>query len=378
MKRTLIALVLAATAALALPVAAFAAGNPDGRIVLGGSYTLASGDTLEGDLLILGGNVTLEEGSVVQGNVALLGGNVSADGEIDGDVALVGGNISLGSTALVTGNITTFGGSVNRAPGAQVRGEILTGQGFALPFNLRGPFTFGFPFRFSPLEMMPFFVTNVISRILWFVFEMLLLAALAVVVVMFWPQATGRVAKAVVDQPILTGGLGLLTLVVLPIVVAGLVITVCLIPVAAISVLLLGIALLFGVIGIGLEVGQRLARLFKGDLHPAAAAGLGTLVVGVVAGGIGNVPCVGWVAPLVVASLGLGAVIVTRFGSREYIPAGPAPAPMAPPAPPAPPLPPAPAASLQPSAGAGAAPRARRPRTAATAKKTPRRRTTKS
>ncbi|MFQ5923361.1 MAG: hypothetical protein ACE5M4_11005, partial [Anaerolineales bacterium] len=37
-----------------------------------------------------------------------------------------------------------------------------------------------------------------------------------------------------------------------------------------------------------------------------------------VVGGIGLIPCIGWLAPLLVGAAGLGAVILTRFGSREY------------------------------------------------------------
>ena len=36
-------------------------------------------------------------------------------------------------------------------------------------------------------------------------------------------------------------------------------------------------------------------------------------------GGIGLVPCVGWIAPFLVAAMGLGGVILTRFGSQPYL-----------------------------------------------------------
>jgi hypothetical protein len=59
---------------------------------------------------------------------------------------------------------------------------------------------------------------------------------------------------------------------------------------------------------------------------------------------------VGWLAPFLVASIGLGAVMLTRFGSREYVSGGmPARMPEAPPPPP-PPEPPEPPAPAKPPA----------------------------
>jgi len=199
----------------------------------------------------------------------------------------------------------------------------------------------------GPFESLRMGFSPVLGLI-WFGFRSLLLAAVAVLVVMFWPQPTDRTGRAAIGQPILGGGLGLLTVVVAPVLLLVLAITILLIPVSFIGLVLLLVAGLFGWIALGLEVGKRLAEAFKWELQPPAAAGMGTLVLTLVVGGIGLIPCVGWLAPFLVASLGLGAVMLTRFGSREYVsgpaappkPKLPAPPPPAP-EPPAPPKPPA-------------------------------------
>ncbi len=319
MKRMLTAVILAA-AALAVPATALAAGFEDGRIVLGGSYTLASGETLNGDLLIVGGNVTLENGSTVTGNVFLLGGNINAGGEIQGDVSLVGGNLNLGAQAHVRGDVSTFGGNLTRETGARIDGQVNTGQNLTPP-TIELPWigrTYLPPevwtLRFSP-----------ITQGLWFLVRTLLMAALAVLVVMFFPEPTGRVAKAVVQAPVVAGALGALTGVVVPALLIALAITICLIPVSLLGAMALVVAIVFGWIAVGLEVGRRLAEMFKWQVQPAAAAGLGTLVVTFVADGIGFIPCVGWLAPALVGSLGLGAVLLTRFGSQIYVGATAAP-----------------------------------------------------
>jgi hypothetical protein len=290
-------------------------------------------------------------------------------GQINGDLALFGGNVNLQDTALVRGNVAVLGGNLNRAAGARVEGEIMQGNEFSTPFDFSLPFGFHMPWtgNLGPFESLRIGFSPVLGLI-WFGFRTLLLAAVAVLVVMFWPAAADRAGRAAIGQPILGGGLGLLTIVVAPVLLILLAITILLIPVSFIGLVLLLVAGLFGWIALGLEVGKRLAASFTWDLQPPAAAGIGTLVLTLVIGGLGLVPCVGWLAPFLVISIGLGAVMLTRFGSREFTsgtPAGasPMPAPQPPPAPEPAPMPPAP-----PEPPAPAKPPARR-RVAGTARK---------
>ncbi len=155
------------------------------------------------------------------------------------------------------------------------------------------------------------------------------MAALAVLVVMFWPEPTARAAEAVVGSPVAAGGLGLLTLIVVPAFLLVLLITILLSPVSLLGAILLVAAAAFGWIALGFEVGRRLAEAFNWELHPAAAAGIGTLVFTFVLGGIGQIPCLGFLVVLLGIALGLGGVLLTRFGSRAYLPAGGAAAPEA-------------------------------------------------
>ena len=350
MRRVLAVLVVLGVLALALPVPAYAAPVAEDRVVFGGDFVLEAGQVLSGDLVLFGGNATLEAGSRVDGDVFLMGGNADIAGEVTGTVALLGGNVELLPTAYVHGDAVAIGGNLTRAAGARVDGQVTQGDEFV------GPFDFTFPFEgfsgvrsIGPFESLRIGLSPVLNLV-WFGFMSLLVAAVAVLTVMFWPRPTDRAGQAAIGQPILGGGLGFLTIVVAPFLLIVLAITILLLPVSFAGFVLLISAGLFGWIAIGLEVGKRLAEAFKWELQPPAAAGLGTLVLTLVIGGIGMVPCVGWVAPFLVASIGLGAVMLTRFGSREYAggsaparmpPPPPLPEPPPPPEPPAPPKPPA-------------------------------------
>jgi hypothetical protein len=43
---------------------------------------------------------------------------------------------------------------------------------------------------------------------------------------------------------------------------------------------------------------------------------LGTFLIGIVIGTVNLVPCVGWLAPVIVGLVGLGAAVITLFGTR--------------------------------------------------------------
>lgn len=313
MKKLLGAGALILVLMMALPVTAFAQGEVDGRVVMGGTFTLEAGERMDGDLVVLGGSVTLEETAVLDGSLVVMGGNAVVASEVTGDIAVIGGNVSLLNPAIVRGDIVSFGGNVQQAERVIVEGDFVTEDGFEIPFSPRVPSALA--------PEMPSFrrAWSPVIDLLWFAFRTLMLAAMAVLVVMFWPDPTGRAADAIVEQPLATGGIGLLTFLVAPIILLMLLITILLSPVSLIGIILLIVAAVFGWIAVGLEVGRRLAKALNWEAHPAAAAGLGTLLLTFVVGGIGMVPCVGWIFPFIVASLGLGGVILTRFGSQRYM-----------------------------------------------------------
>jgi hypothetical protein len=322
MKRLAVISTLVLFAALVLPGSAFAAEGAEGRIIIGDNFTLESGEILDGDLLVIGGNVTLEEDSLVEGDVFVVGGNVRVHGVVDGDLGVVGGQVTLEDESVIQGDVGAIGGHVDRREGAEVEGDYFPSSGFQAPFDFAFPtriWTFP-PQVFTPLSGFGVRVPG-LFRVGTKLFNSLLMAALAVLAVVFWPEPARRVAKAAVDQPLPAGGLGLLSLIFVPILLLLLLITIILSPLSLVGIVVLVAAWAFGVISIGLEVGHRLANALNWDLEPPVEAGLGTLLLSLVVAGIGMVTCIGWIPRLLLASLALGAVMLTRFGSRVYMPA---------------------------------------------------------
>jgi hypothetical protein len=164
------------------------------------------------------------------------------------------------------------------------------------------------------------------------------LALLAVFVVALWREPVERVCRTITSTAGLSWVVGLLTVITSAIltvplaIISGVLSIVCvgLFGLGFISIvwLLLAIAGLMGWIALGQLVGQKLfGALGARHATPAAWAAVGAAVITLLGLGLGPL---GWLFFAVLAPLGLGAVLLTRFGSQDngtssYVPPAPDP-----------------------------------------------------
>jgi hypothetical protein len=127
-----------------------------------------------------------------------------------------------------------------------------------------------------------------------------------------------RVGDAIAARPVAAGTMGALTLVAGGSILVAVVITIILIPFTLIGLLLLALGTVYGWMVLGLLTGERMAHLFNQEWSGPVCAGLGTLVVSLAANLIGIIPCVGWLIVAAAAFVGLGGVVLTRFGLQVY------------------------------------------------------------
>lgn len=330
-------------AVMILPTGSAHAQGPGGDVVLfGQNYTLEKGEELAGSLAVFGGNIKVEEGASVHGDIALIGGNFAMDGDVSGDVAVIGGNLTISgkvdgdiviiggqvdlkATAVVDGDIATIGGQVERDPEAQVSGDIVNN---APPIHIPDvpnvpnlPEVPDVP-NVPNVPNLPSVPEPVYSYNPWWDGMSVLLRALAVAAIgmlltLFFQTQFDRVGSAIVRQPVLAGSFGLLMVVVAPLAILIMIVTILLIPVALIVAMLIPLAWLFGVIALGQEVGDRFTKAINQTWAPVLSTGFGTFLLMLLGGYIGMVPCVGWLVPLVVALIGMGGVMMTWFGTRS-------------------------------------------------------------
>ena len=254
------------------------------------------------------------DGSTVDGDIVVLGGSLVIHGVATGDVFLLAGVADLGSTAVVQGDVTSVSGNLRRDPGAQIDGDINESITAPIPIPLPGnPET--------PAVSPQVIVQDRFSIWdgLFFLFRSFMWATLAILVVLFFPKNTKRISDTVISSPLIAGGLGILTAIVAPIILVVVTITIIGIPFSLFGALVLALAWAYGIIVIGVETGDRLGRLFNQEWAMPVSAGIGTFLVTIVVNGFGEViPCIGWLAPFLVGSIGLGASLLTVFGTRVY------------------------------------------------------------
>lgn len=340
----------------ALPVFA-QEGDDDGQVVFGGEFKLRSGETLNNNLVIFGGDAELEENSVVNGDVTVFGGDVKIGGQINGDLMVFGGSAELEDKAVVNGDLSFVGGSLNRDEDAIVRGKVESVSG-GENFSDCGPKIMPRSGGSAPAPLR--FVRNIFEGIVLVLVSM----AVGLLVALFLPRQTDLTARTMSQYPLLSFGIGFLSL-VFGSIIGGIMSLIC---VGIFVLLALCVAVIFGWIAVGYLAGQRLGGMFSKTWSPVAACAVGVGFMTLLT----YVPCVGPIFFGLALSTGLGAVILSRFGTTPYIPskpsstgsstppAAPSSGPSTPAAPSAPPTPPAstPAAPSTPPASTPAAPSA--------------------
>jgi hypothetical protein len=292
-------------------------------VIFGCSGVVRSGGTVEQDAVVFGGSLRIEKGAKINHSVAILGGSANIDGEIANDLSIAGGSATLGETSVVHGNVRIAGGSVNRSSGSTVGGSISQENSPRIILPPFAPLTpFGGPGRFFGGGF----------DFLHSVFGALAMAALGALLVVFFPTPVQRVAATAQNSFVPSVGVGCLTLLIAPVLAIALAITIIGIPIVLLLALAGAAAWYFGWLTVGYLAGERILKALNvREIAPIAAVVAGVLVIAIV----GALPCLGGLISGAVGVLGLGAVILTRFGTQSY---------------PYPPAPTAPAAAVVPSA----------------------------
>jgi len=171
------------------------------------------------------------------------------------------------------------------------------------------------------------FIGRLVSDIVETTALLVVLGLITWLVAAFMPEQMIRVRDTLISAPPLSFGVGFVSSVITGISFL-LVLTICLAFVPLLAALLIGIAALFGWIVVGQIIGERLLvssdRPMPGLIFSAI---VGVVVLTIVTNMpiIGEIPflgvlfnLIGSVVGIVVALTGVGAVLLTRFGTRPY------------------------------------------------------------
>ncbi len=293
----------------------------DGVVIWNEDYTLDEGQQLEGDLVVFNGDATLKANSLVEGSVVVWNGNAEVAGTIEKDLVVSNGRIHLDSSAWVQGDVVcTWDCDLEREDGARLDGKSIEG----LPMGGVRRLVFIWPPE--PPSVLSFWTSgpgwmlNKAFEVFRVLIAILVIAAIAGLVALIMPQQMARVGQTVFEAPWVTLGVGLLTMLAAIALMVLLVLTICLPPLVAFALAAAGV---FGWICVGALIGERLLMALKvREVTPLWAAVLGTLFITLISAGLSVALCLaplGWLLTFATGCLGLGAVVLTRFGTRPYM-----------------------------------------------------------
>jgi hypothetical protein len=277
------------------------------KYILGGMAALlillgpAAGAQAETTSIVkINSDVVIEEGTKVH-NVIVLGGQITVNGTVEQHVVAIGGSAVLTRTAAVGGDVFVLGGIIAMGKGADVRGtltEINSSNVSEAISNLLSDNWEGWSWLFAIFSVVIFFATLII----------------AMLIVLLIPKPILTIAEGITlhtYRATIAGFIGLLMIAPVAVLLTLSVIGIVLIP---LQIILVVCAAVFGFVAVAQILGKRVLVLAKrADQGLVRQTFWGLLVLWI----IGWIPYVGWMIKVLAIVLGMGGVMITRFGAKK-------------------------------------------------------------
>lgn len=254
------------------------------------------------NIVKIGSDVTIEEGTKVR-NVLAIGGQITIDGVVDNHIVAIGGSVVLTGKAVVGGSVFCIGGIIVKGRGAEVYGnltEINADDISAAIANALSEEWEGWSWIFAIISISIFL-------------GVLLLTFLTVFLI---PKPIRLISSAIKEKPLkvtVWGLAGLVLIVPLAVLLAISVVGIVLIPLEMTIVLC---AVLVGFIAVSQLVGRKLFTVLKRHDQSMVRETIWGLIILWL---IGWIPYVGWIVKMCAIVLGLGGVLLTRFGTNQHV-----------------------------------------------------------
>jgi hypothetical protein len=245
-------------------------------------------------------DVVIEENTKVR-NVIVLGGQVTVNGTVEQHIVAIGGSAVLTRTAVVGGDVVALGGIIALGNGADVRGtitEINSSNISDAISDLLSDDWEGWSWLFALFSVVVFLATLIV----------------AMPIVTLIPKPIVTISEGIAQhtyRATIAGFIGLLMIAPVAVLLTLSVIGIVLIPLEMILVIC---ASIFGFIAVARNLGERVLSLAKKPNNSLVRQIFwGLLVLWI----IGWIPYVGWMIKVLAIVLGLGGVMITRFGTKK-------------------------------------------------------------
>lgn len=251
-----------------------------------------------GSVFGLGREIVIEKESRAK-HVFSIAGQITIHGQVEGSVLCLFDSVVLTETAMVAGDVVSLGGVVVRGPYSVVKGKIseinFAEISDAISLVLHEEWQ-GWSWIFAIISI-------------FFLMCLLVLGMIAYAVI---PKQMVAISEVIKKSPWRVGcwGIGgLISIIPLAVLLTMSVVGIALVP---LQMTIAVTAIILGFIAVAQGVGGQILLMFKKtDRSLMTQASLGLAVIWM----LGWIPYLGWMLKAVIIVIGLGAVLVTRFGT---------------------------------------------------------------
>ncbi len=275
-------------------------------------------DPTPDEVVVFDDNVDIEAGGRVNGDVVVVNGNATIAGTVRGSLVVFNGDVELAETAVIRGECVIVNGNLT---GTDQNCTVLTDLPILSSLANNIP---NIPSIRPPTEIPSFNSGGFWSSVAGAIGRTLLFGLIAFGIGSAAPQHVQRVQDTMQNNIVASGTVGFLTTLagMSLLMLSGILILVCIgIPLTFAVTVLLVAGLLFGWVTVGNSVGHWLISKLNIQIdNQAIVIALGTMLMTFVFGLLGAIPYVfgeGLLA-FVVICVGLGAVALTKFGTRPF------------------------------------------------------------
>jgi hypothetical protein len=261
-----------------VPAAGASAASDDRFVVVG--PVVVDRDQTANDIAVVDGDVTIR--GRVSGSIFVVDGDVTIRGTVDGDVVAIGGLVTLGRRGSVGGDIHYADERPVVTPGAKVGGKV---------------------------EKFDAGDAGILGAIGAFIAITISMFLLGLVLLLLAPRAADAVARTGRSKALVSAGVGLLGLILIPALAVVAFITLVGIPLGVVLLALFVPLLAISYVTTAFVVGRLVLK--KGARILAFLVGL------VILGLLTLIPIAGAIIGLLAIIFGLGALLLTLFRARS-------------------------------------------------------------
>ena len=290
----------------------------DGARVVANSFSFSG--TVGRDLLLLGNTNAIVSDAVIGRDLILTVSDLTLDGTVERRVAGVAEMVTLNGSVGTEFDISVENLTIN--DGASIGGDLTyrseNEAEIAGGAEIGGELTHEMAAAADDIDI-GFSVNSIAVGVV----GLLMAAVYGTVLLLVFPRLTLAASNQLLENPLMSLGMGVVFLIVVPIVAILVMITVIGIPLGIIALLLYGVALFSAQIFVGMTIG-RLILSFVTDGNRRLIQFFGLLIGLLILFGLSFIPYVQSWAPLVIAILGLGGLMLAIGRLRHDQPRAPA------------------------------------------------------